>query len=324
MAVLLVAGLSACGGGGSTNGLTLYSGQHPQTTAALMAAFTKQTGIHVNIRSGDENALASQIRQEGSSSPADVFFAENSPAITAVEEKGLLAPADPGALAAVPAQYSPSDHDWVGVSARVSALVSHNGTADLPTSILDLADPRFKGKIGITPTETDFQPLVASVAKARGTDAALAWLRALKSNAGSHSYPDSETLVKNVDNGTVAMGVINTYYWYRAAQETGNMSSTLTYFASQDPGYVLDTSGAGVLRSSKHQADAQKLLAFLVSAQGEGILAHSFSFEYPLGSNVAADPRLKPFASLQPAALTLADIGDGTATASLLQRAQLA
>src|SRR3984957_2334039 len=82
--VVLSATLTGCGGGSSgSNGavsITLYNGQHQQTTQALVTAFEHQTGIHVKERDGDEASLAQQIVQEGSSSPADAFFTENSPA----------------------------------------------------------------------------------------------------------------------------------------------------------------------------------------------------------------------------------------------------
>ena len=92
-------------------------------------------------------------------------------------------------------------------------------------------------------------------------------------------------------------GSINQYYWYRLRAEIGasNMHSQITYFAPRDPGYVIDVSGAGVLKSSKHQADAQRFFAFLVSAQGQEIIAHSISFEYPIASGVTTSQPETPF-----------------------------
>lgn len=82
-------------------------------------------------------------------------------------------------------------------------------------------------------------------------------------------------------------------------------------------------SGAGVLASSQHKAAAQKFLAFLVSAQGQAIIAHSDSYEYPLRPGVQASSLLTPFSQLTPAPDTIADLGDGLLPLSLLQRAQL-
>ena len=78
------------------------------------------------------------------------------------------------------------------------------------------------------------------------------------------------------------------------------MHSAIAYFAPGDPGYVLDVSGAAVLTSSQHQPEAQRFLAFLVSRQGQEIIAHSQSYEYPLGSGVTTAKRPPPFDTLQP------------------------
>ena len=319
---------TAGGSGGSGGGsITLYNGQHEQTTQAIVDAFTKATGISVKLRSGDEASLASQIIQEGSSSPADVFYAENTPALLNLDEKQLFAPVDGATLAATPATYSAPDKGWVGVSARVSALIYNTKAltpAQLPKSILELGQSAWKGKIGIAPGETDFGPVISSVASATGYDAAVAWLKGLKANAGDKDFPSNEALVAAIDRGDVQAGVIDTYYWYRAQQEQGSVNSAVAFFAPGDAGYVLNISGAAVLKSSKHQADAQKLVAFLAGARGEQIIAHSFSFEYPLATGVAADPKLPPLATLKPNAISIASIGDGSASVGLLEKAQLA
>ncbi len=307
--------------------ITLYNGQHEQTTDALVSAFEKQTGVHVKVRSDDEDVLAQQIEQEGSRSPADVFYTENSPPLVALDERGLLAPIDATALASVPSKYSAGDHDWVGVSARVSLLVynTHDLTpSQLPKSVLDLANPEWKGKLDIAPSETDFQPIVTSVAADIGDAATVKWLEGLKANAGNHQDPDNETLVANVNKGITELGVINHYYWYRLRDELGNggMHSALAYFAPQDDGYLLDVSGAAVLKSSKHQQAAQALVAFLVSRPGQEVMAHSDSWEYPIGSGVT-NPALPPFSSLQPKPFSLDQIGDGSTAVKLLQQAGL-
>src|SRR5580698_3566304 len=110
--LLLAAGLAACGSssngragaaGGSQPTLTLYNAQHEQTTDALIAAFTKQTGIKVRVDNDDEDVLTAQIEQEGSRSPADVFYTENSNWLEQLNERGLLAKVDAATLANVPA-----------------------------------------------------------------------------------------------------------------------------------------------------------------------------------------------------------------------------
>ena len=335
--------LAACGSAGSATSatsadpaeaqsITLYSGQHEQTTDGLVTAFEKQTGIRVNVRNDDEDTLANLIAVQGSRSPADVFYTENSPPLEFLQEKGLLSAVDPATLARTPAKYSSPGKNWVGVSARVSVLVynpSLIARSQLPASVMQLASPKYQGKLALAPGETDFQPIVTSVMKTYGRAAALTWLQKIKANAASHTVPDNETLVSEVNRGQVAFGVLNQYYWYRLKAEIGAaaMHSQIAYFAPHDPGYVIDVSGAAVLKSSTHQAAAQTFLAFLVSKQGEEIIGRAAgneqSYEYPLGSGVTTSAPETPFSQLQPNSITIADLGDGAAAIDLLRQAGL-
>ena len=322
--------LAGCGdGSGSGLSITLYNGQHEQTTDSLVAGFEKATGITVNVRNDDEDTLADEIVTERSHSPADVIYTENSPALEYLQGKGLLAAVDPSTLADTPSQYDSPQGDWVGVSARVSVLIynpSLISESQLPTSVLQLADPQYHGKLAFAAGETDFQPIVTSVVRTYGQTEAVKWLEGIKANAGSHVYPDNETIADNVNRGLVAFGVVNQYYWYRMRAEIGasNMHSDITYFAPRDPGYVIDVSGAAILKASKHQAAAQRFLAFLVSRAGQEIIANStLSYEYPIASGVTTAQPETPFDQLQPNSITIAQLGDGSTAIALLQQAGL-
>jgi iron(III) transport system substrate-binding protein len=325
---LFLAGCAQGGGGGSAGTLTVYSGQHVQTTEALIAAFERESGISVSLRSDDEDVLADQIVTEGQRSPADVFYSENSPPLEYLASKGLLAPADATALRNTPSRFNSPDGKWVGVSARVSVMVYNTkllAPRELPTSAMELTSPNWSGRIGIAGSETDFQPIVTSIARSYGDHEALNWLNALKANANGHTYPSNEALLSAVDSGQVALGIINQYYWYRERAQVGasGLHSAIAYFAPHDVGYVLDVSGAGVLRSSTHQKAAQRFLAFLTSPQGQEIIAHSDSFEYPIASGVRTAQPETPFAALQPNDITIAELGTGAEAIKLLQEAQL-
>jgi iron(III) transport system substrate-binding protein len=301
--------------------ITLYSGQHEQTVQALVKDFEARSGVTVNVRSGDEAELANQVLTEGKASPADVFFAENPPALTTLEEKGLLSKVAAGTLSAVPASDSSADGDWVGVSAR-SAAFAYNTTAvqssQLPTSVKDLASAAWKGKLGIAPGETDFTPIVTRMIKAEGADAAKTWLQALKANG--KVYSSNEDLIAAVNKGEVAAGVVDHYYWYRMRDEVGAgaVHSALAFFGSGDPGSLVDVSGVGILSSSKHQAAAQAFLAYLVSHPAQQIVATSQSYEYPLLADVTAAKLDKPLSAAGPV-VPATDLGDGKQALDLLQ-----
>jgi iron(III) transport system substrate-binding protein len=337
VAIAASSALAGCGSssssgssGGSHETITLYNGQHEQTTDKLVQGFEKATGISVNVRNDDEDVFDNQIQTEGSHSPADVFYTENTPALQYLQEHNLLAPIDASTLANTPSKYNSAQGDWVGISARVSVLdynPSLIAKSQLPTTALALADPQYAGKLAIAPGETDFQPIVTSMIKQYGADKTLTWLKGIKANAGdSHSYPDNETIASDVNSGKVAFGVINQYYWYRLGAQIGtsHYHSQLAYFAAGDPGYVLDVSGAGILASSQHKAAAQKFVAYLTSKAGQETIVNSDSFEYPIASGVtsaaAAEP---PFSGLQPNPIDLAQLGDGSAAVALMKQAQL-
>jgi iron(III) transport system substrate-binding protein len=335
MACAMLAGsvlLTGCGSAKSGPSITLYNGQHEQTTDGLVTAFEKQTGITVNVRNDDEDTLADLIAVQGSHSPADVFYTENSPAQEFLQSKGLLSPVDASTLSRIPAKYSSPQGFWVGVSARVSVLIynpSLIARSQLPTSVMQLANPKYRGQLAFAAGETDFQPIVTSVTRTYGQAAALRWLDGIKANAASHIVADNETITDEVNRGQAAFGVINQYYWYRLKAEIGAsaMHSQIAYFAPHDPGYVIDVSGAAVLKSSQHQAAAQQFLAFLVSSQGQAIISRAAgneqSYEYPLASGVTTSAPETPFNQLQPNPITIADLGDGSAAISLLRQAGL-
>jgi iron(III) transport system substrate-binding protein len=308
--------------------LVLYNGQHEQTTDSLVAGFEKATGINVEVRNDDEDTLTDELVTEGSHSPADVIYTENSLPLQYLQEKGLLAPIDPSTLVHTPSKYNSSQGEWLGVSARVSVLIYNPkliSVGQLPTHVSQLADPKYKGKLAFAAGETDFQPVVTSYARTYGQAATLKWLEGIKANAGSHIYPDNETIADEVNRGAAAFGLINQYYWYRMVAELGasGVPSRIVHLAPRDPGYVLDISGAAILKSSKHKAAAEKFLAFIVSKQGQEIIAHSISYEYPIDDGVTTAAPETPFDQLQPNPITIHQLGDGQLAISLLRKAGL-
>jgi iron(III) transport system substrate-binding protein len=330
VAVISASLLAACGGataaGGGAATITLYNGQHPQLTQAIVSAFEKQTGIHVQVRTDDGIVLADQILQEGSHSPADVYLTENSPELMLLTQHHLLAPLPTSITSQIPAQYNSPTGNWVGISTRVSALAynpSLISSSQLPAGILDLAQPQWKGKVAIAPTDSDFVPLVGAVIATYGQQAALNWLRGLKANATQ--YADIESVVAAVNKGQQAVGIINQYYWYRLRQEVGAGSthSKVYYFPDRNIGGLQNISGAGVLASSAHKSAAEKFVSFLVSAQAQKILAAGDTFEYPTRPGIAPNPQLTPLSQVNPAILSVVSLGNDLSAAALLQQAGL-
>lgn len=321
-------GLGACGnsGAGTAGTITLYNGQHPQLTQAIVGAFEQQTGIHVNVRTDDGIVLADQILQEGSSSPADVYLAENSPELTMLAEHHLLTALPASTTDQVPSRFNSPTGNWVAVALRVCALAydpSLISASQLPASFLDLAQPKWQGKVALPATDSDFPPQVGAVIATYGGSAALRWLDGLKANATL--YQSEEATVAAVNRGQRAVGVINQYYWYRLRLELGvqNMHSKLYFFPNRDVGSIENIGGAAVLASSHHKTDAERFVSFLVSAQAQRILSRGDDYEYPVRPGIAPNPVLPPLSQINPAIINVVNLGDDQQSAALIQRAGL-
>lgn len=321
---LLVAAplLAACGSGSEDQdrAIVVYNAQHRQLMEEIVPAFTKATGIEVKLRNGADPELAAQLVQEGKASPADVFLTENSPAMSQVERAGLFSVLPETATAPIPAQYRPSSGLWTGFVARSTVLVYNTDqveAADLPSSLMELSEPQWKGRLSFSPTGADFQAIVSAVLELEGEDATREWLAGLKRNGTV--YDGNNVVLESVNAGRSQVGIVYHYYWYRDRAESGDVSdrSRLSFFGDQDPGAFVSVSGAGVLKSSKHRADAEKFVEYLTGAQGQEKLADSYALEYPLNPAVALDPPVRPFAQLQPPVVDVSDL-DGAAVVKLM------
>jgi iron(III) transport system substrate-binding protein len=299
-------------GGGGGGSLTIYNGQHKQETQALADGFEKKTGIHVKLRSGGQSELANQILAEGSKSPADVIFTEDSLVLTKLQEKGLLAKVDPSTLAKVPDDDSSTKDRWVGVSERIRVMAYNPAKikkSDLPSSVLDLAKPKWKGKLGIEPTSGSLAAVVTAIRLTDGKDKAVQWLRGITRNA--KRYNSHDAILKAVNSGRIPVGLMEHYYWYRQRDEIGkqNLKAKLYYFTPNDPGVLRDVSGAAVLKSAPHPKAAQRFLAYMVSKAGQKAINGSDSWEYTL--NLPPRQALTPLAKIQPLEVPLIKLGHG-------------
>jgi iron(III) transport system substrate-binding protein len=306
--------------------LTLYNGQHAHTTAALVDAFTKATGIKVEIRKGGSSQLANQIIEEGVGSPADVFYSEESPPVAALAGKGLLAKLDADTVKQIPTEYVAKDGTWLGASARCRVVVFNKSMirdSDLPASVLDFATSAWKDKVAFVPTSGAFQEQIVAIEKLKGRDAALNWLKGLK--AYGRIYNGNGAAMRAVERGEIATALINNYYWFAVAKEVGdaNMKSAVHYMGHKDPGALITVSAAGILKSSKKQKAAQQFLAFMVSAPGQQAIADSVA-EYPVRPGIKSPYALKPFTELDPPAVTPDDLGDAASALVLEREAGLA
>jgi len=282
--------------------VVVYNAQHASLTRAWVDGFTRETGIKVVVRNGEDAELGNQLVQEGKASPADVFLTENSPAMTLVDNAGLFAPLDPATLAQVPANFRPANGHWTGIAARSTVFVYNKlkvSRPDLPRSVMDLSGPAWKGRWGAAAAGPDFQAIVSAILELKGEPATADWLRGMKANF--KSYNGNSAVMKAVNAGEIDGGLIYHYYYLGDQARTGENSDKvgLYYFRNQDPGAFVSISGGGVLASSKRPAQAQALVKWIAGKGGQDILRTGTSYEYAVGQGAASNRNLVPLNELQ-------------------------
>lgn len=285
-----------------TGSLIIYNAQHENLAREWVQKFTAETGIRITMRQGSDLEMANQILQEGAASPADVFLTENSPGMVLVDKAGRFAPLGKDTLANVAETFRPSSGNWIGIAAR-STVFAYDKTklseAQLPKSVMDLADASWNGRWAASAGGADFQAIVGAILALKGEDQTKAWLDAMKE--GAKPYRGNSAAMKGVNTGEVEGALIYHYYYFgdqaRTAENSGNVA--LHYFRNEDPGAFVSISGAGILASSKHKAEAERFVQWITSKTGQAVLRDGSSFEYPVGKGEVANPALVPLEELQ-------------------------
>jgi iron(III) transport system substrate-binding protein len=318
---LVAAALAAGCGGGSNDRLTIYSGREEELVAPLFEMFKEQTGIDVEVRYGDSAELAATIAEEGENSPADVFFAQDPGSLGAVESQ--LNTLSQDTLDRVDARFRDAEGRWVGTSGR-SRVIVYNTEAlaenDVPDSVFDLTDPRWKGRVGIAPTNASFQAFVTAMRLSAGDEKTRQWLLDLKANAPKE-YEKNTPIVEAAAAGEIDLGLVNHYYLYLVKQEQPDAPIANHFLEAGDPGALVSVAGAAVLASSDQQDDAARFVEFLLSDVGQRFYVDTAEeAEYPLIEGLEPKEGLPPLAELEGPDVDLSSFGaEHEATIELLR-----
>lgn len=318
-------GAVACGDDdeGDDKSVTVYSGRSESLVKPLFEQFTKETGIEVKVKYGDTAELAALIAEEGSKSPADVFFAQDAGALGALRAEDVFEKLADSVTGLVAADYRSPDGTWVGVSGRARVIVYNPKLvqeSELPDSVKDLTDAAWKGKVGWAPTNGSFQAFVTGLRKVEGEDGAKAWLEGMLKNEVK-SYQDNKSIVSAVAAGEVELGLVNHYYLFGFLEDQGeSFNARNHYTAAGDAGSLVNVAGVGILKSAPEKDAAGKLVDYLLGESAQKYFSEQ-TFEYPLVSGIAADSRIKPLSEVKPPALDLSDLQDLQGTLALLRSA---
>ena len=302
----------------ASGSLTVYSGRSEKLVADLYTQFTSDTGIEVEVRYGDSGELAGQILTEGNATPADVFFSQDAGALGAVSEAGLFLELEDSVLNRVAAKYSSELKTWVGTSGRARVVIFNPTLATTPpTSIDDLIDPQWSGKIGFAPTNASWQSFVTALRVLRGEDDARTWLEAFAANKPV-AYEKNGAVRDAVNAGEVALGLVNHYYLYEkiAAEGAENVVAQNQYLPG-DIGGLVNVAGIGALKNSDNPTGGQCLASYLVSDIAQKYFVEK-SFEYPLVEGIAPFDGLPTLEELDPPSIDLSDLQSIAETQELL------
>jgi iron(III) transport system substrate-binding protein len=322
-AALLSTTLAACSSAESNEdsmSLTVYSGRAEEYVAEFFAQFEKESGITLSVRYGDSAELAAQILEEGKNTPADLFFSQDAGSLGAVSDLFQTLPSS--ITGQVNSRFVSPDDKWVGITgrARVFAYAPDRVTA-LPTSIDDMTNPKYKGRLGIAPTNSSFQAFVTAMRNIRGEAATEQWLRAVAKNAVI--YPKNSAIVEAIDAGTIDIGLVNHYYVSEVAESLGrDINVKVGFFKAGDPGNLINLAGAGVFATAKNKANAEKLIAFLTAAEQQANFVARLS-EYPVADGVDAPGDLPALTEIGAPKVDFAVLKDLAGTQALLTKVGL-
>ena len=302
LVVLLAAVAAGCGGGddAASGPITVYSGREEELVAPLFEKFTEATGIDVEVRYGDSAELAATIAEEGDNSPADVFFAQDPGSLGSVDAQ--LEELPEKTLDRVAARFRDADGRWVGTSGRTRVLAYNTDRleeSELPTSVLELTEPEWKGRVGVAPTNASFQAFVTAMRLSLGDERTREWLEGLKAN-DAKTYEKNLPIVEAVAAGEIDVGLVNHYYLALVKEEQPNAPVANHLFEAGDPGTLVSVAGAGVLAGTDQHDDAEAFVGFLLSDDAQRFYVdEAEENEYPLVAGIDPPSGLVPLEGIE-------------------------
>ena len=286
--------------GRADDALVVYNGRSHYGGDEAFAAFTRETGIKVKLFGGDAESLHQRLRSEGEKSPADLLVTVDGVNLWRAKSQGLLLPVrSPAIAAAVPASLRDPDATWTALSTRVRAPMRSSARvpAGAVRSYADLGDPRWKGRLCLRSSNNIYnQSLVADLIAKRGAAAAETLLRSWMANEPVIRGTDIDVL-KAIAAGQCDVGLANHYYLARLLRETPDFAVTPAWPVEDAAGAHANLSGAAVVKSSDRQAEAIRLLEFLVEREAQQAIAGNG--EFPANGAVPPAPQVRSWAGVK-------------------------
>jgi iron(III) transport system substrate-binding protein len=304
--------------------VNVYSARQEALIKPQLDAFTKATGIKVNLVTGDAGELVQRLKSEGANTPADLLFTTDAGNLHAAKQAGLFQKAASPALeAAVPAHLRDPDGQWVALGVRARPIFYVEGKLDPKTvaTYEQLADAKHKGKILVRSSNHVYnQSLLASIIAHDGSEKAEAWAKGVAENLARKPQGGDRDQIKAAAAGQGDIVIANTYYYAGMLasdkpEEREAAQKLRVAWPNQDGyGTHINVSGAGVTAHAKNKEEAVKLLEFLVTDDAQKIYAE-VGQEYPVKAGVPWSPVLRSLGEFKMDQLSLAKLGENNAEA---------
>ncbi|WP_455200886.1 ABC transporter substrate-binding protein [Kaarinaea lacus] len=258
-------------------------------------------------------ALLNKLNVEGDRTDADLFLSNDAGTLQKGSDLGLFAEIPPATASQIGANYRAKDNSWIGLSARARVLVVNkdNPLGSGLTSVFDLADPKLKGKLGITNSTNESYIAGTTVyLLATNQEKTRSWLQGMKDNVDGKVFNKHSKIVKAVASGKLAAGLVNHYYIYRHLDKhpEAPINIIVPDQGKDGMGVAWNVAGIAVSKHSKKQQLAKKLIDYLISAEGQKQFAEA-NHEYPTREGVAASAKVPPVGSFKVADVPMYKLG---------------
>ena len=292
--------------------LTVYTSRQPQLIEPIVEQFTKETGIKVNLLSGNAQELMERIDIEGEDSPADIFMTVDAGVLWQAAERDILAKIDSEILNEnIPAHLRDSKNEWFGLSKRARTIVfSSDQFKDNDFSTYeDLADPKWKGKLCLRTSKKVYnRSLIASMIDVYGFDKSKEVVSGWVSNLATEVFSNDTNALKAVSSGQCGVTIVNTYYLARLLDDPEYNNLSLFWANQSDRGVHVNISGAGVVKTSKNKKNAVLFLEYLSSNKAQDFYA-SANKEYPVLIGAKIDESIENWGSFSEHTINVSKLG---------------
>ena len=294
--------------------LVIYSGRSDKFVKPVIEKFTSETGINVILHSAKSTELINKLRIEGERTEADLLISNDAGNLQVGSDFGLFSSLPGELVKDIDSQYRAPDNTWVGLSARARVLVVNKarvGELSYVKSVMDLADPRLKGRLAITHSANgSFIAGVTVYQELLGDKQVLSWLKGMKVNSEGKVYNKHSKIVNDVAAGKKDIGLVNHYYIYRHLDKNPDapLQVLLPDQGEKGMGVAWNVAGIAIIKHSKKKVLAEKLVSFLVSEKGQYTFAN-VNREYPTRKKVAAAKEVPEAGSFKVAEVPMSELG---------------